>query len=152
MDSILAQFDFKGKPCPYAPPDALTLSRLDEEAAVRAKTEQAAAIGDTKALKEVLGQASDVVLQQPGNILSRSIENGQYESVECLLQHGVGITTNAVKMAVERRDEEMKILQLFLRHGWDINMQLGLTLPSALAYVLQYIVNEIRIDTYRHKQ
>lgn len=148
MDSTLALFDFTGKSHPLLPPDTLTVSRLEEEAALYARLEQAAATGNTKVLTEILGQVSHA-LERPGNALHLSVENGRYEATECLLQHGICITTNAVKMAVERQDD-MKMLELLLRYGWDINMELGLTIPSALAYVAIHQV-KIVINAYRYK-
>lgn len=142
VDSTLALFDFTSESCQSSQPDYTSSSELAQEEARRARLEIAAATGDTKELTQVLwesqeiGQAGDAVLKRPGDALYLSVENGRYSSTEWLLRHGACITTNAVRIAVTRQDT--KTLDLLLRNGWNINMQLNLTIPSALAYVHIY--------------
>lgn len=110
----------------YVSPDL-----LKEEEQLLEEVEQAAADGDTKTLEGALFRlATSAFCEPPGNALFLAIENGHFETTEYLLQHGVHMTTNAVTIAVERRD--MKMLDLLLRNGWDVNMQLEITTPSAL--------------------
>nr|POE93547.1 hypothetical protein CFP56_19559 [Quercus suber] len=101
--------------------------------------EQAAATGDIKTLQEALlqwqeyGWASNTFREQRGNALYLAIHNRQHETAEYLLQDGLCITSNAVTEAVHL--QSIETLDLLLNSDWDVNMQLGLTIPSALAYV-----------------
>lgn len=133
---ILALFDFDsiGDPEALQECDAATIARVQEQRMLRDRLKEAAAAGNTKTLAEILKIPQAPVWAndaEAGYAVCNAIRYKHHESTEVLLQHGVRIDTLAVTQAVENADVEM--LDLLLRYGWDINMQLGLTTPSALA-------------------
>ncbi|KAI4117143.1 MAG: hypothetical protein LQ338_007602 [Usnochroma carphineum] len=68
-------------------------------------------------------------------VLSGAIEKGNPEIVSDVLDRGLKIELYAVMLALDL--QSMEVFQVFIDHGWDINMPLGETTPPCLAYVLE---------------
>ena len=133
MDTTLALFDFsatKGFDLNY---NNTTLP--DCERIVK-KMEEASSQGNLLALAYCFGElqaipGAECFTKGPDNSLLFAIDNKQESSIEFLLQMGVSVTTTDVKAATLAKDTY--VLDLFLKHGWNINKQIDSSTPSLLA-------------------
>lgn len=135
MDSILAEFDFtstKHHPKAYTP-------RVGEDIISGIKRiEAAAAASDLPSLTTELEKLRNLPNSAPyldrlGDSLYLAVHHKHYDILQYLLQAKAQITTTSIKAAVAAKDTTA--LDLLLKNGWDIDMQLGPATSSALAYV-----------------
>lgn len=133
MDSVLDLFDFnvKSESQPSFPTVTdgsldFAIARVEEAAAAENIPLLAQALADLRALP-----GSGPSLERPGSALCVAARQGHREAVEHLLAMNVSVTPDAVRAATLAKDEWM--LDLLLKHGWDIDESLDLTTPSALA-------------------
>ena len=87
--------------------------------------------GDTNAVQDILAEWNEMPEPVPDRgdktrpmywlhpALAAAVNGGQLHMVSYLLDHGFRCDESAVKAAV--RQSSIGSLELFLRHGWDIN-------------------------------
>lgn len=126
-------FDFNsglregGVPEPRPPPPP-KCDQLDE-------IEKAASEGDLSTIQRIFDQlrgtpAGDYWIPRQTGSLSRAVRNRHTDVVEYLLSQGSSPTVNLAKIATDNNDTA--VLELFLKHRWDINEQLGWCDPPVL--------------------
>ena len=77
--------------------------------------------------------AGEFWLKGPGSSLLFAVQDRRNTTVEYLLSQGVLLDINHVGAAIRNKDKAM--LELFLKHGWDINERTEWAVPPPLALV-----------------
>lgn len=98
--------------------------------------EKAASEGDLSTVRRMFDQlrgtpTGDYWIPRQESSLSNAVWNRHSAVVEYLLSQGTSPKVHLAKVATENNDKA--VLELFLRYGWDINEQLGWSLPPVLA-------------------
>lgn len=137
MESVLTLFDFSDRhPHTYSGiADGCENTSRDVDCAVE-RIEKASATGALSSVAAELenlqvSRRIDDFVKRPGNSLCFAVQNGHRRIVEHLLHYGVRVDRSAVRAAIYAKDT--RSLELFLKSGWDTDMTLDPSTPSALA-------------------